>query len=176
MPISLVVAATDHLLDVAPSYCSDSWFLNQLFSRCAWICEGGLKVGRHHHAFDMAYNPDNPNASSPAVLYVVAAVGPPSDDLLEAYYSCDYGFTHILQIFTGQRDPDATGKIGQFNVYVGILFRCESTFVSCTWRIVRCAPGTSWQMPYCLRPDCHVVIGPHAARRSGPTAAPFAQG
>jgi hypothetical protein len=32
MPISLVVAAMDHLLDVAPSYCSDSWFLKQLFS------------------------------------------------------------------------------------------------------------------------------------------------
>ncbi|KAJ7838663.1 hypothetical protein B0H14DRAFT_2588493 [Mycena olivaceomarginata] len=80
----------------------------------------------------MAYNPDNPNASSPAVLYVVAAVGPPSDDLLEAYYSCDYGFTHILQIFTGQRDPDATGKIGQFNVYCapprGQVGKCHTVY------------------------------------------------
>ncbi|KAJ7840672.1 hypothetical protein B0H14DRAFT_3457881 [Mycena olivaceomarginata] len=70
--------------------------------------------------------------------------------------SCDEAHSrpfldYFPQIFTGAAvDPDATGKIGQFNVY------CAA------------APGTSWQMPYCLRPDCHVDIGPHAARRSGP--------
>jgi hypothetical protein len=69
----------------------------------------------------MAYNPDDPDSATPAVLFLVEAIGPPSDELLEKFRNCDFGFRHLLQIFTGGKKQGAIGRTAQYSVYVSAL-------------------------------------------------------
>ncbi|KAJ6545756.1 hypothetical protein B0H19DRAFT_1076016 [Mycena capillaripes] len=80
----------------------------------------------------MAYNPDDPDKSSPLVLYLVKAVGPPPQDLLDS--ACEYGFRHTLQIFTGEKTR-GPARVGQYSVYcnrpnaqIGRADRCKTLY------------------------------------------------